>query len=129
MSNPPLSPRRTHWGGNLIDHGKSSIVPVAIAFATIVLTTYLLVWIDAYLATEHLLLVYLLPITFVATYFGSTIALLTSCASGLAAAYFLLPPKFSFQIADPLSMAELGFIMLLAVTASKAVSALTRDIK
>ena len=128
MSSPPLSQRRTHSGGNLIDHGKSFIIPVTIAFATILLTTCVLFLMDAYLATEHLLLAYLLPIFFVATYFGSTIALLTSCASGLAAAYFLLPPKFSFHIADPLNLAELGFIMLLALTASKAVSAVTRDI-
>jgi hypothetical protein len=46
---------------------------------------------------------YLLPIIFVAIYFGSTVAVLTSVASGLAAAYFLLPPKFSFYVDDPVS--------------------------
>src|SRR5262249_22724530 len=48
-------------------------------------------------------------------------------ASGLAAAYFIYPPKFSLYIADPQHVAELGFTLLLAVTASKAVGVLTDD--
>ena len=43
----------------------------------------------------------------------------------LAAAYFLYPPKLSFYIADPTHAAELGFILLLSVTASKAIGVMT----
>jgi K+-sensing histidine kinase KdpD len=104
------------------------IIPVTVSFAGILLTTLLLFVVDfSYLATEHLLLVYLLPTIFVAIYFGNTIAVLTSFASGLAAAYFLLPPQFSFYVADRLHVAELGFTILLAVIASKAVGVLGRD--
>jgi K+-sensing histidine kinase KdpD len=71
-------------------------------------------------------LVYLLPTIFIAVYFGSTIAVLTSFASGLAAAYFLLPPQFSFYVADRLHVAELGFT--LAVIASKVVGVLTSNV-
>jgi K+-sensing histidine kinase KdpD len=103
------------------------IAPVVVSCAAVFLTTLVLSTIESYVATEHLLLVYLLPTIFMAIYFGSTVAVLTSLASGLAAAYFLLPPQFSFYIADRLNIAELGFTMLLAVIASKVVGVLTCD--
>src|SRR6266542_2860610 len=59
----------------------------------------------------------LLPTILVAIYFGSSLAVLTSFAGGLSAAYFLLPPKFSFYIDGPVHIAELGFTILLAVIA------------
>ena len=62
-------------------------------------------------------------------HYGSTLAVLTSFASGLIAAYFFFPPKLSFYIADPLNVAELGFFLLLAVIASKAVEVLTQDVR
>jgi two-component system sensor histidine kinase KdpD len=104
-----------------------SAVPVVASFAAVLLTTLGLFTIHSYLATEHLVLVYLLPTILIAIYFGSIIAVLTSFASGLAAAYFLLPPQFSFYIADPRHAAELGFTVLLAVIASKVVAALAQD--
>jgi K+-sensing histidine kinase KdpD len=82
---------------------------------------------DRIVTTAHLMLGYLLPTILVAIYFGSTLAVLTSFAGGLSAAYFLLPPKFSFYIDDPVHIAELGFTILLAVIASKVVSALASD--
>jgi hypothetical protein len=42
-------------------------------------------------------------------------------SSGLAAAYVIYPPQLSIWIHDPTHVAELGFIVLLAITASKAV--------
>jgi two-component system, OmpR family, sensor histidine kinase KdpD len=108
-------------------HLVTSIAPVVAALAAVLLTTLVLFTIQSYLATEHLLLVYLLPTILMAIYFGSIIAVLTSLASGLAAAYFLLPPQFDFYIADGRHAAELGFTMLLAVTASKVVAALAHE--
>ena len=70
---------------------------------------------------------YLLPTILVAIYFGSTLAVLTSFAGGLSVAYFLLPPKFSFYVDDPVHIAELGFTILLAAIASKVVGALASD--
>jgi K+-sensing histidine kinase KdpD len=101
------------------------VAPVVVSSGAVLLTTLVLFTIESYVATEHLLLVYLLPTILIAIYFGSTIAVLTSFASGLAAAYFLLPPQFSFYIADRLHIAELGFTLLLAVIASKVVGVLT----
>ena len=108
-------------------HLVTSIAPVVAALAAVLLTTLVLFTIQSYLATEHLLLVYLLPTILMAIYFGSIIAVLTSLVSGLAAAYFLLPPQFSFYIADGRHVVELGFTILLAVTASKVVAALAHD--
>ena len=104
-----------------------SAIPVVVSVAAVLLTTLPLVTIHSYLATEHLVLVYLLPTILMAIYFGSIAAVLTSFASGLAAAYFLLPPQFSFYIDNPRHVAELGFTMLLAVIASKVVAALAHD--
>jgi K+-sensing histidine kinase KdpD len=106
-----------------------SIGPVVICLAAILLTTLVLLAVDSYLPTEHLMLGYLLPTIFVAIYFGSTIAVLTSVAGGRAAAYFLLTPRFSFYVADPLDIAELGFTVMLAVIASKVVGVLAYDIR
>ena len=45
----------------------------------------------------------------------------------IAAAYFIYPPKFSVLIDDPQHVAELGFIIVLAIAASKAVAVITDD--
>jgi K+-sensing histidine kinase KdpD len=98
-------------------------------FALILVTTLLLSTIDRFVPTEHPMLGYLLPTILVAIYFGSTLAVLASFASGLAAAYFLLPPKFSFHIDDPLHIAELGFTIVLAVIGSKVIGVLAYDLR
>jgi K+-sensing histidine kinase KdpD len=127
MSGLLLRQQKTRGSGKHARNRKMNAIatalmaPVAISFAAILLTTLVLFLIQSYLATEHLLLVYLLPTIFIAIYFGSTVAVLTSLVSGLAAAYFLLPPQFSFYIADPLNVAELGFTTLLTVIAGKVV--------
>jgi K+-sensing histidine kinase KdpD len=98
-------------------------------FASVLVTTLLLSAIDRFVPTEHLMLGYLLPTILVAIYFGSTSAVLTSFGSGLAASYFLLPPKFSFHIDDPLHIAELGFTIVLAVIGSKVIGVLAYDVR
>jgi K+-sensing histidine kinase KdpD len=69
----------------------------------------------------------LLPTIFIAVFFGSTTAIMTSFASGVAAAYFIYPPQFSVLMNDPTHVAELVFIVVLAITASKAVVVITED--
>jgi K+-sensing histidine kinase KdpD len=103
------------------------IRPVGLCFAAVLVTTSVLSMIDSLVPTEHLMLGYLLPTILVAIYLGSTLAVLTSFAGGLSAAYFLLPPRFSFYIDDSVQIAELGFTILLAVIASKVVGALASD--
>ena len=105
-----------------------SIGAVARCAAAVLVTTLALFTINSFVPTEHLMLGYLLPTIFVAIYFGSILAVLTSFAGGLAAAYFLLPPEFSFYIDSAVHIAELGFTIVLAIIASKVVDVLTYDL-
>jgi K+-sensing histidine kinase KdpD len=111
-------------------HGRLRVgwlTPAVICVAAVAVTSVVLYAINSYLAAQHLVLGYLLPTILIAVYYGSTFAVFTSFASGLAAAYVLFPPTFSFYIADSMHVAELGFFLLLASIASKAVSVLTVD--
>ena len=108
-------------------HREVLIRPIALSVAAILLTS--LVVAEAYSHAkalhvrdpEDLVLAYLLPTILVAVFFGSTLAVATSFGSGLAAAYLIYPPQLSIWIEDSNHVAELGFILLLAITASKAV--------
>jgi K+-sensing histidine kinase KdpD len=103
------------------------IHPIALSVAAILLTS--LVVAEAYSHAkalhvrdpEDLALAYLLPTIFIAAFFGSTHAVAASFGSGFAAAYFIYPPQVSIWIEDSNHVAELGFILLLAITASKTV--------
>ena len=106
-------------------HREVLVRPIALSVAAILLTSL----VEAYSYAkalhvrdpEDLALAYLLPTIFIAVFFGSTLAVAASFGSGLAAAYFIYPPQVSIRIDDPNHVAELGFILLLAITASKAV--------
>ena len=103
------------------------IRPIALSVAAILLTS--LVVLEAYSHAkalhvrdpEDLALAFLLPTIFVAVFFGSTFGIATSFGGGLAAAYLIYPPQVSIWIDDLNHVVELGFILVLAITASKAV--------
>ena len=103
------------------------IRPIALSVAAILLTSLVVAEAYSYAKALHvrdpedLALAFLLPPICVAVFFGSTLALATSFGSGLAAAYLIYPPQLSIWIDDPNQLAELGFILLLAITASKTV--------
>lgn len=118
----PLHGARLGRGPDWLSVGWRSAVVMSVL--GVLLTTTVLYTIDSYLTAEHLVLGYLLPTILVAIYYGSNIAVFTSFASGLAAAYFLFPPRFSFYISDITHVAELGFFLLLASIASKTVAVL-----
>ena len=106
---------------------RQHIAPILTAFSAVVLATAVLFVIESYLEAQHLVIAYLFPTTLIAVRYGSSLAFLTSFASGIAAAYFLFPPKFSLYVSESLHVAELGFFMLLALLASKVVSLLKED--
>src|SRR5215469_8573712 len=97
------------------------------ALSAVLLTSVVLLAVDSFIDTDALAFIYLLPVTVMAMHYGSIVGVLTSFASALAAAYFCFPPKFTFFISDPLNVAELGFFLMLAVIASKAVAVVTND--
>jgi K+-sensing histidine kinase KdpD len=102
---------------------------VLVAFTAVLLTTCVLLTLETYLAPDHLVLGYLLPTIVIAMHYGGTLAVITSFVGGLAAAYFLFPPKLSFYIAEPLHVAELGWFLVLAIIAGKAVAVITDDVR
>ena len=97
------------------------------SLGAVCLTTAILVAVDNGAELEHLEIAYLFPTALIAVCYGSNFAFLTSCASAIAAAYFLFPPKFSLYIANPLHVAELGFFVLVALIAGKIMSLLVHD--
>ena len=110
-------------GGNARESWISGpIFPVLVAFSAVLLTTVVLLVADAFVGADEttLAFIYLLPVVVMALHYGSTIGVMT-------AAYFFFPPKFSFFLADRLHVAELGFFLLLAFVASKAIEVVRRD--
>ena len=101
--------------------------PIALSLAAVSLTTAILVVVDRGAELEHLEIAYLFPTALIAICYGSNFAFLTSCASAITASYFLLPPKLSLYIANPLHIAELGFFVVVALIAGKIMSLLTHD--
>jgi two-component system sensor histidine kinase KdpD len=94
---------------------------VLVALSAVLLATIVLLTVDTFFgADERIAFMYLLPVVVMAMNYGTTIGVLTSFVSALAAAYYFFPPKFSFYIADPLHVAEMGFFLLLAGIVSKA---------
>jgi K+-sensing histidine kinase KdpD len=128
-----LKPSASH-GPIKAKTARDLILPVGLSLALIFLTSLVLAQIDSHLRAldvwhdpEDLALAYLLPTIFIAVFFGSTVAVMTSLASGIAAAYFIYPPQFSLLFDHPQDIAELGFILALGITASKAVGVITDD--
>jgi len=103
------------------------VSPLLVALSVVLLTSVVLLAVDPIIDAEALAFTYLLPSVVLAMHYGSTVGVLTSFASAVAAAYFCFPPKFTFFISDPLNVAELGFFLMLAVIASKAAAVVTKD--
>jgi two-component system, OmpR family, sensor histidine kinase KdpD len=101
--------------------------PITMSFGAVSLTTAILIAVDSGAELEHLEIAYLFPTALIAVLYGSNFAFLTSCASAITAAYFLLPPRFSLHIANPLHIVELGFFVVVALIAGKIVSLLMHD--
>ena len=79
-----------------------------------------------FFVSDHLIFIYLLPITGIAMYFSSTPAVVTSIISVAGTSYFLFPPIFSFRIDEPVQIVELLIFSMFAFIASKASSRLSR---
>ena len=99
--------------------------PVTFAIGLVLATTLLLLAIEPILGPELLVLGYLVPTSIIAFLYGNIFALLTSFGCGLAATYFLFPPKFSLSISEPTQIAALGVFFLIAITTNKIISILT----
>ena len=110
------------------------IAPILLSIVTILLVSLLLREARAHLTAIHiwddpedLALAYILPTIVITVLFGSNIGLLSALMGGLAAAYFIYPPDFNFQVDKPEHLAELGFFLMLSVTACKSTAVLTDE--
>jgi K+-sensing histidine kinase KdpD len=115
------------FAGRITSPRKALLRSIALSVAAILLTSLVVAEVYSYANIlnvrdpEDLALAYLLPTMFIAVFFGSTLGVAASFGGGLAAAYFVYPPQASIWINDPNHVVELGFILLLGITASKAV--------
>jgi two-component system sensor histidine kinase KdpD len=79
------------------------------------------------LQPRHLVFIYCIPTTLVASRFGNAPAILATIMGGMAAIYFIYEPRFSFRVVDPLDLVEVLLFALLAVLASRVVYGLARN--
>jgi K+-sensing histidine kinase KdpD len=110
------------------------IAPILLSTVTILLVSLLLSEAHAHLTALHiwndpedLALAYILPTIFITVLFGSQIGLLSVLIGALSATYFIYPPEFSIDIAKPEHLVELGFFLMLSVTACKSTAVLTNE--
>ena len=123
----PLSPAgQNYW--------HDWIAPILLSTVTILLVSLLLREAREHLTALHfwddpedLALAYILPTIFITVLFGSNIGLLSVLIGGLAAAYFIYPPDFTFQIDKPEHLVELAFFLVLSVTVCKSTAILTDE--
>jgi K+-sensing histidine kinase KdpD len=111
------------------------IAPMLLTVAAILLTSLLVNEAHAHLTALHiwhdpedLTLAYILPTIFITALYGSNFGVSSALVGGLGAAYFVYPPQFSFAIDSTQHLVELGFLVVLSVTACKSTVVIT-DVK
>ena len=73
------------------------------------------------LQPKHLIFIYCIPTTLIASRFGNTPSILAIVVSAMAAIYFIYEPRFNFRVVDPIDLIELILFALLAILASRVV--------
>ncbi len=91
---------------------------VGVSIAIMAMTTAALFDLNTFLAVDHLGLVYALPIILIGLRYGTMNAIMASIFGGLAAAFFLYEPVFSFYIDDPHDILEVALIFVMALATS-----------
>jgi K+-sensing histidine kinase KdpD len=102
-------------------------VPVIVALTVVSAVTAVLWFIRvSAVGPQHLVFFYLLPTALVATLYGSLLAAVCAVAAAVCAAFFLYDPLYSFSVASPLDLGELGCFIGLAVIGAKCTADLLR---
>src|SRR5262245_35356246 len=118
--------------GDSVEPSANSLIrrwftPITVSLALVGFTTLFLWTIQPALQQDHLIFIYFVPTTLIAIRYGSLSAMGVIIASGLAAAYFLYGPQFSFEVANKLEVMELILFSMLALLASQVVSGFAND--
>jgi K+-sensing histidine kinase KdpD len=104
-------------------------VPVIVTLAVISAVTAVLWFVRvSAVGPQHLVFFYLLPTALVATLYGSLLAAVCVVAAAVCAAFFLYDPLYSFSVASPLDLGELGCFVGLAVIGAKCTADLLRPV-
>ena len=77
-------------------------------------------------SSQHLIYIYLFPVTVIAALYNGRLALLSTAIALVCADYFLQNPLYSLVNDNPLEYGDLFVFALLALTAIKFVQVLTR---
>jgi len=101
--------------------------PVTMSLASVALTTLLVWWSAPSIEPAHLIFIYLTPTAFIAIRYGSMAALVATVASGLAAAYLLYTPRYSFAVSSVRDVTELVLFAVMALLAARVVSGFASD--
>ena len=99
------------------NHLRDLIAPILLSIAAVLFTSILLVDVHSDLTALHiwhdpedLAVAYVLPTIFITVLFGSNIGVWSAFTSGLAAAYFVSPPQFSYErLTIPKTWSSLAF--------------------
>jgi two-component system sensor histidine kinase KdpD len=97
----------------------------AAALALVVVATLAAVAVDQMVRATNLSLIFVLPVVIAAVSFGTGPALLAAAAGIFAFNFFLLEPRYTFQVDDPANVWALGLLLTVAVIVS-AVAARAR---
>ena len=103
------------------------LTPVAVSLAIISAVTAILFYLrDAHEGPQHLIFFYLVPTAFVATIYGSVLAMLCAIVATLLATFFLYDPIYSLYVSDPREVGELILFAAIGLIGAKCVAELKR---
>ena len=97
------------------------------SLALVGVTTAVLWHLEFSLEFDPLIFIYFVPTTYIALRYGSMAAMMATIMSGMAAAYFLYPPRLSFAVNSGLELMQIMSFILLAMLASQVVSGFMKD--
>jgi|SRR5271169_980976 len=107
----------------------SRFIPFVLSLAIALVITVAIWWIKAdRLRQDHLIFLYLLPMTCVAFLYGSMPAIVLAFGAMACAAFFFYEPLYSFLVTDPRDVGELICFAGLALIGTKCVAELKRPI-
>ena len=101
--------------------------PIAVMLVILSAVTGVL-WFVRTSGPQHLVFFYLLPIALVATLYGSSLAMLSSVAATVCAAFFLYEPLYSFYVTSALDVGELVWFVALALIGAKCAADLLQPL-
>lgn len=97
---------------------RGQLSPIAAALGLVALTTIAIFGLIAVFDLKHGAIIYLIPVTFIATRWGLLPSLVAAVAGSLGAEYFFYEPTFSFVISDPQEVVDLILYISVAVVTS-----------